>query len=86
MNPKANARSIVAEAIGADHITLSGGLFMEKQFLKIRDAATATGLSQYFLRNGCKDGSVPHIKSGKVYLVNVPALVRKLDADSVQHE
>lgn len=53
-----------------------------KQFLKIREAATATGLSQYFLRNGCKDGSVPHIKSGKVYLVNVPALVRKLDSQS----
>lgn len=39
-------------------------------FQKIPDASKTTGLSQYYLRNGCKDGSVPHIKSGTVYLVN----------------
>ena len=44
-------------------------------FLKIGAASKATGLSQYFLRRGCRDGSVPH-----VYLVNVPALLRKLGA------
>ena len=47
-------------------------------FMKIGAASRATGLSQYFLRQGCKDGSVPHIKSGTVYLVNVPALLKKL--------
>lgn len=51
-------------------------------FQKIPEAARTTGLSQYFLRNGCKDGTVPHIKSGTVYLVNIPALLRKLDAES----
>lgn len=51
-------------------------------FMKIKDACAVTGLSQYFLRNGCKDGSIPCIKSGTVYLINVPALLRKLDADS----
>lgn len=51
-------------------------------FQKIGEAARTTGLSTYFLRNGCKDGSVPHVKSGTVYLVNVPALLRKLDAES----
>ena len=45
---------------------------------KIPLASKTTGLSQYFLRQGCKDGSVPHIKSGTVYLVNVPALLKKL--------
>lgn len=50
-------------------------------FQKIADAATTTGLSQYYLRCGCKDGSVPHIKSGSVYYVNVPLLMRKLGAD-----
>ncbi|RKJ38162.1 hypothetical protein D7X94_17460 [Acutalibacter sp. 1XD8-33] len=49
-------------------------------FMKIKDAARVTGLSQYYLRNGCKDGSVPHVKSGTVYLVNVPRLLEKLDA------
>lgn len=50
-------------------------------FQKISDAATITGLSQYFLRQGCRDGSVPHVKSGSVYFVNVPALLRKLGAE-----
>lgn len=50
-------------------------------FQKIAEASKTTGLSQYFLRQGCKDGSVPHIKSGTVYLVNVPALLKKLGVD-----
>ena len=56
---------------------------MEKQpSQKIADAATITGLSQYYLRQGCRNGSVPHVKSGSVYFVNIPALLRKLGADS----
>lgn len=51
-------------------------------FQKIAEASNTTGLSQYFLRNGCKAGTVPHVKSGTVYLVNIPALLRKLDAES----
>ena len=47
-------------------------------FQKIPEACRSTGLSQYFLRIGCKDGSVPHIRSGTVYLVDVPALLEKL--------
>lgn len=50
-------------------------------FMKIPTASKVTGLSQYFLRRGCRDGSIPHIMSGTVYLVNVPALLRKLNAD-----
>ena len=53
----------------------------EAPFQKIPAASKTTGLSQYFLRNGCKDGSVPHVKSGTTYLVNVPALLKKLGAD-----
>lgn len=47
-------------------------------FQKISMAAKTTGLSQYFLRNGCKDNSVPHVLSGNTYFVNVPLLLRKL--------
>lgn len=47
-------------------------------FLKIKDACAVTGLSQYFLRQGCRDGSIPHIKSGPTYYVNVPALLEQL--------
>ena len=50
----------------------------DKPFLKIPEAAKVTGLSTYFLRHGVIDGSVPHVKSGKTYYINVPALLRKL--------
>lgn len=49
-------------------------------FLKIKDASKVTGLSQYFLRRGCRAGTVPHVRSGTVYLVNIPALLRQLEA------
>ena len=48
-------------------------------FQKIREACATTGLSQFYLRNGCKDGSIPHIKSGGTYYINVPALLKKLE-------
>ena len=47
-------------------------------FQKITEACKTTGLSRYFLRQGCKNGTVPHIKSGGVYYINVPALVDEL--------
>ena len=50
-------------------------------FMKIGAARRATGLPQYYLRQGCKNGSIPHIKSGTVYLVNVAKLLRQLDAE-----
>ena len=50
-------------------------------FQLIRDAANTTGLSQYYLRAGCKAGTVPHIKSGVRYLINVPALLQQLGVD-----
>lgn len=50
-------------------------------FMKINDAVKATGLSAYYLRNGCKDGSVPCVRSGNTYYVNIPALLHKLGAD-----
>lgn len=56
----------------------------ETPFLKIKDACSVTGLSQYFLRRGCRDGSVPHIKSGSTFYVNVPALLQKLGADPAE--
>lgn len=51
-------------------------------YMKIKDAARATGLSTYFLRNGCKAGTVPHVMSGTVYFINVPALLEKLASGS----
>lgn len=49
-------------------------------FQKIPDAVKSTGLSAYYLRGGCKNGTVPHIKSGNTYYINVPALMQQLGA------
>ena len=49
-------------------------------FQRISDAARITGLSAYFLRRGCRDGSIPHVRSGSTYFVNIPALLRSLGA------
>lgn len=51
---------------------------IQNPYQKIPDACRTTGLSQFFLRKGCRDGVVPHIRSGKTYYVNVPALLDKL--------
>lgn len=50
-------------------------------FQKIKDACATTGLSQHYLRQGCKDGTVPHVMSGTTYYVNIPALLAKLNAE-----
>ena len=54
-------------------------------YQKIPEACRSTGLSQYFLRQGCKNGTVPHIKSGPTYYINVPALLEKLRGESNGH-
>ena len=51
-------------------------------YQKIPDACRSTGFSQDYLRKGCKDGTVPHIRSGTVYLVDVPALLEKLHREA----
>ena len=40
-------------------------------FQKISEAVKTTGLSAYYLRRGCKDGTVPHVLSGKTYYINI---------------
>ena len=53
-------------------------------FQTIRNTARLTGLSAYYLRAGCKDGSVPHIMVGSEYRINVPQLLDKLNAESTR--
>lgn len=57
-----------------------------RPFLKIQDAVAVTGLSAYFLRQGCRDGSVPCVRSGKTYYINIPALLEQLGANSRRKE
>lgn len=42
-------------------------------FQKIEDAVRTTGLSSFFLRKGCRDGSIPYVRSGRTIYVNVLA-------------
>lgn len=53
----------------------------EQPFQRIPQACMTTGLSQHYLREGCRNGSIPHIRSGSTYLVNVRALMRQLGAE-----
>lgn len=48
-------------------------------YQKIALASRTTGLSQYYLRKGCKDGTIPHIRSGTVYYIDVPALLEQFN-------
>lgn len=51
-------------------------------FQKIEDAVRSTGLSAYFLRRGCRDGSIPCVRSGRTYFVNVPGLLQQFSAQN----
>ena len=51
-------------------------------FQKIEDAVRSTGLSAYFLRRGCREGSIPCVRSGRTIYVNVSQLLRQFGATS----
>lgn len=51
------------------------------KFCSIKEAAEATGLSVSYVRAGCVKGSIPHLKSGVKYYVNLPAFVELLEAE-----
>ena len=54
-----------------------------RQFQTIAKASRTTGLSQYFLRRGCWDNSIPHIRAGATkYLINVPLMMQRLNEQS----
>lgn len=55
-------------------------MFNSRPFQSIEETVKTTGLSAYYLRRGIHDGTVPHIKSGTKYLVNVVRLLESLDA------
>ena len=56
----------------------------DKPYLNIREACNLTGLSQRYLREGCKAGEIPHVMSGNIYMINVPLMMKKLEAESAR--
>ena len=57
-------------------------VFNGKPFQSIKETANTTGFSQFSIRQGVKAGKVPHIRSGKKILVNVPAFLNLMDEQS----
>lgn len=51
-------------------------------FQPIRGAAEITGLSQSYIRAGCKENRIPHIMCGADFRVNMPAFLSMLDEES----
>lgn len=56
---------------------------LQAPFQKIEPSSYFTGLSQNFLRTGCKNGTVPHIKVGNTYYINIPALLKQFGVPDV---
>ncbi len=55
-------------------------------FQPITAAAALTGLSRYYLMNGCKAGTIPHIRVGVDYRVNMPLFLDQLQKASCGSE
>lgn len=58
-----------------EKMTLPGGYVAP--FQTVEAAATLTGLSKDYLYKGIKADAVPHIRSGRLVLVDVPALIEQ---------
>lgn len=54
----------------------------EKQFLPINATAYVTGLPVSYIRRGVRNGSIPHIKSGVKYLIDIGEFINTLNVAS----
>lgn len=61
-----------------------GGQKMEQKFQTIRQTAKLGILSEYNLRLRLAQGRLPGVYAGNRFMVNVPMLMQKLDAESEQ--
>lgn len=56
----------------------------DSPFQSIVGAAYLTGLSAGFVRKGVRNGSIPHIKVGSDYRVNMPLWLEQLNQQSLK--
>ena len=54
----------------------------DAQLQPIAAASYLTGLSQKYLRAGCKAGKIPHLRIGTDYRINMPLLMAQIDKES----
>ena len=55
---------------------------MERIYMSIPETARTTGLCACFIRKLVKEGKAPYIKAGKKFLINVPAMLDRLNNES----
>lgn len=55
---------------------------MTAKFVKVSAACEITGLSKWFLRKGCRENTIPHIRSGKIIYIDLERLLEQLRAGS----
>ena len=48
-------------------------------FQTIPNTCKITGMSQSWLRTGCKNRTIPYIMAGSTYMINVPVLMQRLN-------
>ena len=48
-----------------------------KPFLSIKDTSTRSGLSQYYIRQRCIDGTIPHRMLGNKYMIDYDAFLER---------
>lgn len=53
-------------------------------FASVAETSKITGLSQAFLYQGCRNGTIPFIKSGKKYLLNPEQVIAHLDSQAAE--
>ena len=58
--------------------------YQGKPFLPILEVVKETGLSSYYLRQGCRDGWIPHIRCGNKVVINMRLFLPILDSISQQ--
>lgn len=51
-------------------------------FQPISGAAAITGISTKAIRQGCREGTIPHIRVGSDYRINLPLWIKKLNEAS----
>ncbi len=60
--------------------------FKETPFQSIKATCNSTGFSQYFIRQGVKNGTIPHVRCGNKILINVPLFIQRMNDQSNQKE
>ncbi len=48
----------------------------ERRLQTLQEASKTTGLSVYALRKGAKEGTIPSLRMGKLYFIDVPGLLQ----------